>query len=282
MPNYAIQEQNQDMVSLLSAYFRLLYNPAHALVDAISMLKVFPGLVGLWPGSGLGLTVATSIEGTTDQSGFGLHLTRNGNARVVPQTDSLVTYMNLDGTNGYFSYADATAFDLTGATPNTLAGSFLGVTLGGWFYVDALPGGGSTAVLIGKANSPNNFSYWIEISSGGVVSAKISNAGNATDAQADSAAVSTGTWIFVCMRFDPSTSLDLFINDTETQDTSGVPATIFNGNAQFQIGARQSGSVASNFFDGRAAFCFLCAADVPDQFINIYYQMTAPLFGISI
>lgn len=41
-------EYNPQLVENMSAKFRRLNNPAHAMADAVGMLQMFPGLVGLW------------------------------------------------------------------------------------------------------------------------------------------------------------------------------------------------------------------------------------------
>ena len=273
-------EYNPNLIASMEAKFRRLNNPAHAMADAVGMLQMFPGLVGLWPGSGVG-GGSTVLNAVTDKSGNGLHLSTNGNARIAyPSSTRLFSVMSFDGTNSYFSHADAAIFDITGADLPVAAAQIGGVTIGGWFYAtDATPA--ATMALIGKSNTPSNTSYWIRLNTGGTVTFDVSTDGS-TIVSATSAAISDATWYFVVGRFTPSTSMSIRINGTVVTNSTSIPATLFNSNAPFQIGARQSGGVAANFFGGRSVLSFLCAAAVPDIFIDTYFQMTAPLFGVSV
>jgi hypothetical protein len=269
MPNYAIQEQNQDMVSLLSAYFRLLYNPVHAFADAIGMLQMFPGIVGIWPGSVSG-GGSGNQNMLVDVSGNALHLTRNGSP--VFNAAQLRSIVSFNGSTDYYTHADAAIFDILG-TETHIASTLRGLTIGAWIFPDnALPAateqiltkGGTSAYLISRGTT-GLMNLWI---SDGITPVQV----------ASTSAVGTG-WSFVCGRFDPSTEQKLWVNGTSYTNTTSIPASIANVADNFSIGAN---GVGSNFFDGSIALAFLAQAAIPDQFINAYFQMTAPLFGISV
>lgn len=269
MPNYAIQEQNQDMVSLLSAYFRLLYNPVHAFADAVSMLQMFPGLRGLWPGS--------AIDGSgnlRDFSGNGLLLTRNGGVSTFPDK-GLVPTINYNGTTAYHNRADEAAFDIIG-NETYVGGPYQGLTIGSWVFFDNVAS--ATEGISGKWNTAANRSYRIARFSNGAAFFEVSVDG-AVATQVFTAGIVGAAAAFVCGRFDPSSELKVWLNGETNTNTTSIPATIFNSSADFVIGGIHGGS---QLLDGRIALSFLCAAALPDVFINTFYQMTAPLFGISV
>ena len=47
-------EYNPQLVDNMSAKFRRLNNPAHAMADAVGMLRMFPAIRGIWTGAAVG------------------------------------------------------------------------------------------------------------------------------------------------------------------------------------------------------------------------------------
>lgn len=242
---------------------------------SIGMIRMFPGLVGLWTGSGIN-------EGTKamDLSGNGLHLTKNGGVF----SSNFVLWPNLphfsfSGTNGYLSHNDDNSLDITGSEA-LFAGSLRGVTLGGWWYFDDAAGG-NVEFMMGKSSlSSEDTNYRLQrntASNGG--GAHISCGDGSTDYHLDSAIeLTSDTWHFVAGRIDPSATLDLFTNGTWERTFSSPSAPIATNSDPFSIGAYAGSGGPSLFLDGRASFCFLCAADVPDAFIETFYQQSRWLF----
>lgn len=264
-------EYNPQLVENMSAKFRRLNNPTHAMADAVGMLQMLPGVAGIWhcaTGGGSG-----SKNKLTDLSGNGLHLSRNGTASV--DAENLVSYIDYNGTTGYYSYADDAAFDIQG-NETYVNSSWQGLTIGGWFYFDAV---GSFVTLAGKRDASTNLSYYIQMTSGNVARFVVSGDGSTAIVVDSTDTISTGVWKFICGRYDPSDNIVIFLNDEKVANFTSIPATIFNGSGNFAIGASGHGA---NFLNGRSALIFLCASLVQDQFITTFYQMTAPLFGVTV
>lgn len=271
MTNYATQNQNQDMVSLLASQFRLLYNPSHAFADAINMALMFPALRGFWPASLVGPSGQMN-----DMSGNGLNLTNNSNSLFG--NDGLAPFTEYDGTADYHSHVDAADFDILGTEAYI---NSPGLTLGVWVNADdATPAGAE--VPVAKDNTGANSSYRLQLNTDGTINFTISTDGATPTTVTSTNSLTDATWYFVAGRFTPSSEVKVWVNSNTDINTTSIPASIFNGNAQFQVGARQSGGAASNFFAGKTSLVFLCASVVPDIFINTFYQMTAPLFKTSI
>lgn len=269
MTNYATQQQNQDMVSLLASQFRLLYNPVHSFADAIGMLQMFPGLRGLWPGSVVGASGQMN-----DLSTNGLHLTNNSNALF--DNDGLAPYTEYDGTADYHSRTDEAAFDIIG---NEAYIANPGLTLGCWMYPQRNTNAES---LISKADGVSfaNTSYYL-FNRGDVANDPaefLVSSGAAGFLVRSTDSVVPDTWQFVVGRYIPSSEIRVWVNGNSTVNTTSIPATLANSTIAFNIAARNAG----NFYDGRVSLAFLCASAVPNIFINTFYQMTAPLFNISI
>lgn len=263
-------EYNPQLVDNMSAKFRRLNNPAHAMADAIGMLQMFPGVVGIWPGS-----VAGGGSGNqnmlVDVSGNALHLTKNGGT-LFGATD-LRSYITYNGSTGYYSHADANIFDIVG-NESYIAGAVQGLTIGGWFYVaDATPA--TSEYLIGKGIN----TYVIQhITSANTLRFRVYD--GATAYAVGSVVPAASNWYFVCGRYDPSTAVSIKVNNADFEDfTTSIPAALNTNSAGFAIGADAAGT---NFFNGRACLSFLCAAAVPDVFIDTFFQFTAPLFGVTV
>lgn len=266
MPNYAIQEQNQDMLSLLSSQFRLLYNPAHAFADAVAMLQALPGIRGIWPSSAVGASGQMQ-----DISGNGLHLTNN-NVTRFGSVDNLAPFTVYNGTNQYFNRASEAAFQITGTEAYILNP---GLTMGGWFYFNETAS--APEAMVYKVNNTDR-NYYMQRRTAGNIQFAVYNSNLATTVNSLDV-LDEDTWYFVAGRFDPSTELKVWVNGNTVINTTSIPASIDTDAADFTIGAS---GVPGLYMNGRTSLSFLCASMLSDAHINAFYQMTAPLFGISV
>lgn len=236
------------------------------LSTAFDTFLGLPGLRGFWP-----LSSFDESGNAYDVSGWGGTLTRNGNPTydVNPQGTG---YLDLDGTGDYLSFADHAHFDILG-TESYVAGAAQGLTLGGWFWIDTVVLSG----LIGKYNATGNQKAYLLSASSAQTTASVSSGGSVEFIVAG-AALSTGAWHFVVMRFDPSTELAIFVDKAKTVNTTSIPASIFNSTAAFQIGAISGASV----LNGRAALCFACAEVVSDALLDDLFDASEPLFSDTV
>lgn len=231
-----------------------------------------PGLRGLWyPGS------ADNAGAVYDASGQGRTLTLNGNPVIslaaYPTPPILLPYFDLDGTGDFHSRADEAGLEVSGAE-TYIATVSRGLTVGGWFQADAL---GALDGFITKYNTTGNQRAYAIDTDGVSARFTVSVDGTATHT-ATSAAISTGRWMFLVGRFDPSVATEIFVNDVKASNTTAPPATVFStGTANLEIGRR---SVAGTELDGRWALTFLCAARLPDFYLTYLYRRGNILFGL--
>jgi hypothetical protein len=263
------QIRNAAMVNLLRADFQARYEPQFALAQVISHMLALPGLRGFWPMSSF-----DENGNAYDLSGQGRTLTYNGNPTY--NYDDLAPYLDFDGTGDYLSRADEAGLDILG-TEAYVANP--GLTLGGWFWLDALPVGtswGFTGKWLDTGGS-NQRSYLVFIDPSALVNFIISSDGTGF-VLVQSAAVSATSWIFLVGRFVPSSEISIFVNNTEVVNTTSIPAAIFNSSAQFNIGAYANATVPP--LNGRASLCFLCASALSDAIIGNLFQQSRALFGV--
>lgn len=266
-------EYNPNLIASMEAKFRRLNNPAHAMADAVGMLQMFPGLVGLWPCAGAGGGAANPSM-LTDVSGNGLHLTLNTAASHT--TSGLIPVVNFVGTGSYY-HADAAIFDILG-TESHIQNDIKGLTIGGWFQFDRLA---TAETLLSKWTSGTGAnSYLLQKHSNDTVRLFVEDSSSNQNIAASASAVNTSGWFFCAGRFDPSTEVAVWLNGEKTVNTTSIIAAIDNTATRFEMAARDTG--AAGLLDGRVSLAFLCAAAVPDIFIDTYFQMTAPLFGVSV
>jgi len=233
---------------------------------AFTTLVNLPGLVGLWTMGGAG-----SAGNAIDSSGAGLELTYNGNPTY--SNASRAPYIDLDGTGDYLVGASGGAFDITS---DEAFFTNPGVTFGVWFFTtDATPG--AIGVLGAKREEPDQTSWEFRLQTDGTVRAVVSDDGTTAVNVTSTNAASDSTWMFAAMRFTPSTSLDVCVNDTTTSNTTSIPATTFSSTASFVLGAK---SGAANLFAGRESMAFLCATALDDDTISAIYENTRDLFGV--
>ena len=264
-------EYNPQLVENMSAKFRRLNNPAHAMADAIGMLQILPGIVGIWSGG----TPGPSGQ-LIDKSGNGLSLTRQ-NGLFGVDSNTLISRLSFDSTiPRYWDRTDEAITSITGTEAYIIP---KGLTILCWLNIPAI--GASTQTGIAKWNATGDQrSYALFFDNAGNALGQISNNGTASGIKSLSIGTyPTNQWAFFSYRFTPSTEVAGWINRTKTTNTSSVPASIFDSTANFTIGATHGGG---NALSGRGSLLALFAAAVPDIFIDTYFQMTAPLFGVTV
>lgn len=260
-------ERNSQLIDALGSDFRKLYNPAHAFADAIGMLQMLPGLVGLWPCNKVGSS-SSDITSLVDISDSELHLTAVSGGSVG--SVGLAPYLDFNGSSDYFSHVDASAFDIIGNESNIITN---GLTMGMWINFS---GGMGSSQFIGYKWAASNQSYLLYKPSIDSISFAVSNNGTATTIVHSDDAALVDTWYFVCGRYIPSTEIKVYINNNTTTNTTSIPATLYNGNSIFALGG------PTNLFNGNMSLAFLCKAALSDSTINTFFQFTAPLFGVTL
>jgi len=243
-----------------------LFAPIKAIADTLTtgQKDVFvglPGLLSYWP---MGVRRESGI--VADHSGSNLILGQTG---VCPTGYDGNAYTHLgDGTN--YVQSSYVAFGLTGAE-TFIDSSIRGLTLGGWFWIDAAPA--SFGGLISRsANTPNR-SYEMRWQSSNTVRLVISGDGTAAPGVISGGA-NIGTWNFIVGRFVPSTSADVFVNGVKTTSTTSIPASLFVASATFEIGRAQNDNLY--LLHCRARDVFICAASLSDALIEQVRVASSP------
>ena len=270
----AIQIRNDESAALNSADLQLRYESGFAWRTACSMYQALTGLRGFWP-----MSAFESGGNAFDQSGNGRTLTYNGNpvyGSGVDTSGGLAPWLRFDGTGDYLSRTDEAGLDILGTETYV---NVPGLTMGGWFRPED---DASDDVLMGKwSAAAGNFSYLLGAYgtvAGDPVRFYMSDDGTNTSVVTSASGYTTNTWYFVACRFndaDTGEELAIWLNNEKTTAAS-ARAAIFNGNADFQIGAASGAAL----FTGRASMCFLCAAALADATVWAIYQHTRALFKV--
>lgn len=275
-----VQVRNAQQVGLLSAEFQHRREPNYAWSRACSMYLALPGLRAFWPMSRICFTVA---QRAPDISG-GI-LSNDLAANNVPTFgyDSLAPYIEFDGVNQYLSRADGGAAnwaDITGTEAYIVAAQ-RGLTLGGWFRFNAAAGANQEMLMAKDAGGgAGTYSYRLRrnnAAGGGRIAFFVASGGVLTNVGNVTLVPSATTWYFIVGRFEPSTAMTVFVNDTSDQNLVAIPAAIDDSTAAFTIGAR---AVPDQYFPGRASMCFLCAAQLSDAIILSLFEQTRALYGV--
>lgn len=239
------------------------YTKVAALYQSLPCLR-FLGLGGLGSGGEW-----------RDASNNGMSLTYNGNP-VMSYTTQGAPYFYYDGVGDFHSHADDAHFDITG-TDTVVAAAVRGMTCGAWVYFQN--GTGSSEWILSKyLTTGNQRSYALRRAIGGVLQAYVSTDGTALVNVVSVGTLSQAVWYFVAMRFMPSATLDNWLNDTKATQAAGVPASIFNGTAVFEVNGINAGG--TELMTGRVGFPFVCACALSDAIIGQLYQSSRGLFGV--
>lgn len=267
------QNRNWALEQQLMAKFQSRREAQFYWKSAVSTLLALPALRAAWSMSSVGHTFADIAR---DLSGGGNHLT--GHVNVDFGYDVLIPYVEFDGAAAYLWRTDAGAIDwadIIGGESYVIP-TQRGLTIGGWFYADALTAamvtmgkgtGGGAAVeqymLFWRGDLAND-PFLFRVSTGAALTSVTS-----------SVITATGGWYFVAGRFTPSTDVEIFVNGT--WDAAGAaPALLTDLGNSFTIGAS---SAPGAYLNGRASLCFLCACAAPKVAISQFYHQTRVMFG---
>ena len=231
---------------------------ARAWGQAVGGLLSMPQWIGFWPMSNTN-RLTTSVY---DLGGNNLTLTNNNSATFG--VSGVVPYTNfITASSQYLSRVSEDAFKITGSMWQQ-----------GWFYFtsDSM---GNAAGLMGKWGPGTNRSYLLNKTAGDLIQATVTVDGTALT-QITSAAITVNTWYCVTMVFVANTRLTLFVNGVETENTTSIPATVFDSTYAFEIG--RLGTI--NYFGGRAALCQLGVGALGDTVAKNAFHQTRWAFGV--
>lgn len=237
--------------------------------NVISSFQNIPGLVGFWPMS----SVQRSTGNAYDLSGQGRTLTYNGNPTYNIHQD-FMPYIDLDGTGDFLRRSDETDLQITGIESHN---SIPGLTFGGWFNINTISAANQT--LIGKrgAAGGNRGGYYLSARVDTNIRLTVSVDGTAQTIVEFATGLVANTWLFIVGRYIAATELKVWINENTVINTTSIPASLFQNNGNFAIGAT---GFASNLLAGQATMNFLSANALPDSLINGLRQQSRILLGV--
>jgi len=283
MPN--AQVTNSQMKEMLSSEYQRSGDPANMARLYVSKYLSIGNLRGFW-GPGTLLPAAGGFY-ITDMSGNGFPMVFNISSPLIASGVSYQQWF-FDGAR-YASTPDAPQWDIT-ANEGTQA--LPGLSMGCWFYGDRVYPFGTPETLMSKWLGPNDYSYILyrEAALGGTITFGLSTNGQAaTIALFDhTKAITKSKWYFAAVTFNPSAiagepaGVRMWINDqmqyhsVSDRGAAGLPASIFNGAAQFQFG----NSVGAQFF-GWMTNWWLAGSYIRESDIFNLWETTKNLFGFQ-
>jgi len=216
-------------------------------------------------------TLASSYDeayGLTDWSGVRFAATNvpvAGMATTWPGV--LVPYVEFDSGAAYYTSRDTATLSPTGD-----------VTVGGWFYMDAL---GVQGAMINKwYTTGNERSYNLHVAAGGALTFEASSDGSATAGKLLSVAggiVTAGQWWFGVGRLSCSATQGVCLDGTWTTVSTAIPTATYDCARSLYLGRYNES--ATTWFNGRIAQFWICAYAVPDAWIAWLWENQAPYFG---
>ena len=265
------QIRNSELVRNLTPDFHKRSDLALNIAHSIPFMQSIPGLVGFWP------------HGDRDVSGQGFNLTGVSTIITHALDNNIVPYVQYDRAGSAELYhLDNANFSITGTEGYVLSG-YRGLTMGGWWQLGQAPT--VREYLISKWDSSPNKSYLMyKIPSDGTIIVSLSINGSSETSWFSTIAPPQDTWFFLVCRWIPSTETKLYYglstdNDlTTAANTSTTLASIADTSARFQLGSVDAGS---NWLDGRSSMSFLIRGNVPDIYIETFFDLTSPLFAAT-
>ena len=270
----AIQQLNAEMVDLLRAYFQDRNEANFAWKSAVSATLGIPGLIASWPMS-IVRPDPNPSDRARDATGVGYDLTSNNVVSFGYAPGTLIPCAIFDGTN-HLSRIDGGAAnwaDVRG-TEAHISAAQRGITFGGWFWFDNTAA--ATENCIGKRVGAGNLSYYLRRLLTGEANFGMSDDGTNASGVSSVATIPEDSWHCMMGRFDPATSVDVFLNGIWAVGAT-ARASIFDSTADFTIGAISGGA---EYMTGRSSLCFLSQMYLSDAIAFNFYQQTRAMFGV--
>lgn len=236
--------------------------------DIISPYLALPGLRGFWPMSSFNEFPGDAF----DMSGQGRTMAKNGNPTY--NYDGLVPYLEMSAGGDFLRRTDEPGLDILG-TEAYIAAAARGLTMGLWLWRDGLVN--NEGFMAKRAGANDGYALYGSVTGAfrcviGTGAAQQLFATTDVDATAVFAA---NAWHFTVMRFDPSTTISIYVDGTNYSIATAI-AAINNSAADLDIGQ----IVGGVNLDGRVSLCFLCAMVLSDSIVNSLFQQTRAAFGV--
>lgn len=234
-----------------------LYRPIREIADVLtaSQKDIFvrlPGLLAYYPG---GIRHTNFVS---DHSGAGYELTQTGSC---PTGYDGNPYFHLgNGTN--YLYSTNSVFGLIG-TEAYMEASIRGLTFGGWFVIDALPGGATG--LLSKFGVVTDYGYALTSGASGSTSGIISSNGSVVTS-VSGPVLAVGDWSFLVVKFTPAVELSIHSNGVKSSNITAIPASINPSTQDFEIGRYLNDNAKIPHV--RARDLFICASALSDTLIE--------------
>ncbi len=152
-----------------------------------------------------------------------------------------------------------------------------GLTVGCWVNIDNTS---ANAYVLSKYLSTGNQRSWLlMVDTTPQWQFQVSGDGLAGQYVLSLAAdVKLSTWTFLVGRYNPSTEIKLWVNDTVYTNTTSIPAAIYASTAKTAMAV--NGDLTARFLPGKIAFPFLCNSVLADDVIEKIYQKSRLFFGV--
>jgi len=278
------QVNNPQMKDILDSEFQRSSDPSFMARIAVSKYLNLPGVRGFW-GPAVKLGAQGGIN-ATDMTGGTNHLAWAVNPLFYSQLGRLA--WSFDGATQYASNPDQPQWDITAA--EVWAG-YPGLSLGAWVYTTrARPYAGNEAIISKWSFAANNWSYLLEFETlnNNNLTLALSSTGANQFFFDHSKTIAANKWYFVAATYNPGAVLGeaagvrIWVNDTlqyhaaTDRGVAGLPASIFSGTANLEVGSLGGGN---NFFQGFQTNWFICGNYLLEGEIFSIWETTKYLMG---
>jgi len=250
--------------------FRLGNHPM-TFSRVVSLFTAMPNVIAVWPMAGMRRDSATN-QGR-DASGAGNHLTNLASSTFG--LDNYTPYVEFNGSTQSLYRADGGAAnwaDVIGTEAHVVS-TVRGLTFGCWCNFDGLTG--ASQYPMSKTYPVNGYrTYAWYRNDARVGYFQVSSNGTAlTAVNTGSDTIADNAWRFVVCRFEPSTTMSLFVSGNWYHNTTSIPASTFDSSCPFTIGSHwYNVSYPGGWMDGKISLAFLCAAALSNDQITALYQ----------
>lgn len=249
------QIANPAQVEILDSYYPRRDDVGLAWSRAVSSRLFLPKTRGFWP-----FSLTNGDDDLLDAA---------GNSQTAANTGAVG--LDLYGIAPHGLFSGANHFVISSAKPNTITGA---LTMACFFYTENL---GAEQGLMSKWGAAGNRSYRLYVTSGNVITFSVSSNGTAITSVASTVTPTAGPWYCVIGEYIPFTRLTIWVNGVKTQNTTSIPAAIFDSTANLFLG-----NTNGSFLTGGMTLASLHASAINSALAMLIFDYARPLFAISV
>lgn len=269
----------QELIDTMRTFFVQSRSPTTAWGNVMSLYLSLPALRAYYPFSA---TRWTGSVNYISELANGYELTNIVGNPQLWRYSMLGSCMYFGGGGALARSGDDAQFDIIGNEAYVYNGD-RGLTVGGWFHPVNINSTWQGLITKWYISDPTfEGAYALNIDNNNAMRFGVSGNGSTGYAIASST-VSQDNWYFVVGRYDADAEnsgatprISIVLNDVIAHNATSIPSALYDSTEPFTLGRYNR----TDYYTGHMAHVFVCACQLPTNYLLALFHHTRALFGV--